>query len=158
MTAAAPDNPFPGRIPSVYTSSHRIQFSDLDPYDHMATGRYATHYVDHRMEGLRDHIGWDLENLRSLSFMVWVRKLHIEFLRPVRGDQEITITSFVREFRGPDAVIQCVMADARGRIVSTCVMTVAHVDRTTGRATNWPPDVAALFFEEDGAPGDQPAR
>ena len=27
-------------------------------------------------------------------------------------------------------------------------MTVAHVDKETSRATNWPPDVMAVFFEQ----------
>jgi len=133
--------------PIVYRSTHRIKFSELDPYDHVNTGQYATYYVDHRMEGLRDYVGWDLETLATLPFMVWVRRMEIDFLRPARGDQEITITSYVREFRGPDAVIDCAMADAAGADVSRCVMTVAHVDKQTRRATDWPADVQALFFE-----------
>ena len=57
------------------------------------------------------------------------------------------ITSFVREFRGPDAVIECAMVDEAGKEMSHCLMTVAYLDRATNRATDWPPDVAALFFE-----------
>ena len=41
------------KAPIVYRSTHRIKFSELDPYNHVSTGRYATYYVDHRMEGLR---------------------------------------------------------------------------------------------------------
>jgi hypothetical protein len=89
---------------SFYRSTHCIKFSELDPYDHVRTGTYATYYVDHRMEGLREYAGWDLKTLGALPFMVWVRRMEIDFLRPARGDQEITITSFVREFRGPDAL------------------------------------------------------
>ena len=48
------------RTPIVFKSTHRIQFSELDPYNHVSTGNYATYYVDHRMQGLRDHVGWDL--------------------------------------------------------------------------------------------------
>lgn len=131
--------------PIVYTSTHRVKFSELDPYDHVSTGRYATYYVDHRMESLRDDIGWDLTTLRTLPFMVWIRRLEIDFLRPTRGEQEITITSFVREFRGPDAIIECTMTDAARNSLSRCVMTVAHVDKETNRATDWPPDRMALF-------------
>jgi acyl-CoA thioester hydrolase len=65
------------------------------------TGQYATYYVAYCMEGLRDYAGWDLKTLATLPFMVWVRRIEIDFLRPVRGDQEITISSFVRDFRGP---------------------------------------------------------
>ena len=139
------------KAPIVYRSTHCIKFSELDPYDHVRTGTYATYYVDHRMEGLREYAGWDLKTLGALPFMVWVRRMEIDFLRPARGDQEITITSFVREFRGPDALIECTMVDSAGKTVSRCRMTVAHVDKKTTRATDWPPDLMALFFEPETA-------
>jgi acyl-CoA thioester hydrolase len=134
--------------PIVFKTTHRIAFSDLDLYNHMTTGKYATYYIDHRMQGLREHIGWDLKTLGTLPFMTWVRRMEIDFIRPARGDQEIAITSFVREFQGPDAIIECAMGDDAGKTLSRCLMTVAHVDRDTNRATDWPPDVAALFFEK----------
>jgi acyl-CoA thioesterase FadM len=43
------------KVPLIFKSTHRIQFSDLDPYNHMSTGKYATYFVDHRMDGLRDY-------------------------------------------------------------------------------------------------------
>jgi len=135
-------------VPIVFKTKHRIRFSDLDPYNHMSTAHYATYFVDHRMAGLRDNIGWDAKALNELPFMVWVRRLEIDFIRPARADLEIAITSFVREFRGPDALIDCAMADASGKELSRCLMTVAYVDKATTRASDWPADVAALFFEK----------
>jgi len=101
-------------LPIVYKTTHRIKFSELDPYNHVSTGNYATYFTDHRMEGLRDNLGWDLKTLATLPFMTWVRRLEIDFLRPARGDQQITITSFVREFRGSDDLIECAMIDCIG--------------------------------------------
>lgn len=135
------------KAPIVYTTTHRIKFSELDPYNHVSTGNYATFFADHRMEGLRDYVGWDLKVLGALPFMVWVRRMEIDYLRPARGDQKIIITSYVREFRGPDALIECTMVDSEGKNVSRCLMTVAHVDKETNRATDWPPELMALFFE-----------
>jgi acyl-CoA thioester hydrolase len=146
------------KAPIVYKSMHRIKFSELDPYNHVSTGIYATYYVDHRMEGLRAYVGWDLKTLATLPFMVWVRRMEIDFLRPVRGDQEIIITSFVREFCGADALIECSMVDSAGRNISRCLMTVAHVDKVTNRATDWPPDLVALFFEPEAAGADAASR
>jgi len=114
----------------------------------MSTAKYAGYYVDHRMEGLRDSIGWDAKALASLPFMAWVRRLEIDYIRPVRADQEITITSFVREFRGPDAIIECKMLNSAGKEVSQCLMIVACVERGTNRAQDWPADAMALFFEK----------
>jgi acyl-CoA thioester hydrolase len=136
------------KTPIVYKTTHRVKFSELDPYNHVSTGNYATYYVDHRMEGLSKNVGWDLKTLGTLPFMTWVRRMEIDYLRPLRGDQEITITSFVSEFRGPDAIIECAMVDSAGKTVSRCLMTVAHVDKATNRSKDWPPDLMALFFEE----------
>ena len=133
--------------PIVFESRHRINFSELDPYNHVRTAVYSGYYVDHRMNGLRDRIGWDLKTLAKLPFMVWVRRMEVDFVKPAVGDQEIIITSFVREFRGPDALIECTMVDSAGTNVSRCLMTVAHVDKKTNRATDWPPDLMALFFK-----------
>jgi acyl-CoA thioester hydrolase len=133
--------------PIIFESKHWIRFSELDPYDHVSTGHYATYFVDHRMAGLRDRLGWDLKTLSTLPFMVWVRRMEVDYLRPARADQEITITSFVREFRGPDALIECTMLDSSGRSLARCLMTVAHVDKASSHATDWPADVTALFFE-----------
>ena len=136
------------RSPIVFKTTHRIKFSDLDPYNHVSTAKYAAYFVDHRMDGLRDYIGWDLKTLATLPFMVWVRRMEIDYVRPARGDQEITITSFVREFRGPDALIECAMADVDGKDVSRCLMIVACVDEATNRGLDWPADAMALFYEK----------
>jgi len=136
------------KTPVVYKSTHRVKFSDLDPYNHMRTAVYSAYYVDHRMECLRENIGWDLKNLEKLPFMIWVRRMEIDFLRPAIGDQEITITSFVREFRRTDAHIECSMIDKNGNNISRCLMIVAYVDKVTNRAADWPADTMALFFEK----------
>jgi acyl-CoA thioester hydrolase len=139
------------KTPVVYKSTHRIKFSDLDPYNHMHTAVYSAYFVDHRMDSLRVYVGWDLKTLEKLPFMIWVRRMEVDFLRPVVGDQQITITSFVREFRGPDAHIECTMVDEAGNTVSRCLMIVAYVDKSTNRATDWPANTIALFFEEGTA-------
>jgi acyl-CoA thioester hydrolase len=100
------------------------------------------------MNGLRDKIGWDLKTLAQLPFMIWVKRMEIDFLKPAIGDQELTITSFVRQFQGPDAFIECTMSDEAGSEISRCLMVVACVDRRTNRSMNWPEEATSLFFED----------
>jgi acyl-CoA thioester hydrolase len=138
--------------PVIYRSTHRIKFSDLDPYNHLRTAVYSSYYIDHRMNGLRDHAGWDLKTLSQLPFMAWVKRMELDFLQPVAGDQQITITSFVREFKGAEANIECNMLDEAGRTLSRCFMIVVCVDKRTTRPMDWPPDARTLFFEP-GLPG-----
>ncbi len=137
------------RKPVLYKTTHRVKFSDLDPYNHMRTAVYSGYFVDHRMEGLREHAGWDMKTLEKLPFMTWVRRMEIDFLRSAVGDQQITITSFVREARGPDAYIECSMADENGKVLSRCLMVVAYVDKSTNRAADWPAETMELFFEKE---------
>jgi len=117
----------------------------------MHTTAYSAYYLEHRMDGPRENIGWDLKTLAKLPFMLWVRKMEIDFLRSVVGDQEIMITSFVREFRGSDAYIECSMLDVAEQQVSRCLMIVACIDRNTNRAMDWPPEIMALFLEKEVA-------
>jgi len=136
------------KSPVVFTSKLRITFSDLDPYNHVGTAHYARYFVDHRMNGLRDHLGWDLETLAQLPFAIWVKRMEIDFLKPALGDQEITINSYVREFVGSEVFIECTMADGAGRDISRCLMVVACVDKRTNRSMEWPDDAKAIFFHE----------
>jgi len=135
-------------VPVVFTTTHRVKFSELDPYNHLRTAVYAGYYVDHRMEGLRQYIGWDMRTLATLPFMAWVKRLEIDFLQPALGDQEIEITSSVREFQGPDAHIDCSMSTATGKVLSRCFMVVACVDKSTNRSMDWPREAVALFFKD----------
>jgi acyl-CoA thioester hydrolase len=136
------------KSPVVFTSKLRVTFSDLDPYNHVGTAVYSRYFVDHRMNGLRDYVGWDLKALAQLPFMTWIRRMEIDFLKPALGDQEVTISSFVREFNGPDAFIECTMADEAGTVISRCLMVVACVDKHTRRSMEWPSESIALFFED----------
>jgi acyl-CoA thioester hydrolase len=78
--------------------------------------------------------------------MTWIRRLEVDFIKPALGDQEITITSFVREFRGPDAHVECTMVDGTGNELSRCLMIVACVDKGTNRGMDWPDNARGLFI------------
>jgi acyl-CoA thioester hydrolase len=39
------------------------------------------------------------------------------------------------------------MVDSAAKTVSRCLMTVAHIDKKTSRATDWPPALMEVFFE-----------
>jgi acyl-CoA thioester hydrolase len=113
----------------------------------MGTARYAAYFMDHRTDGVRDYVGWDIKSLATLPFMAFVRRIEIDFIRPVAGDQEITITSSIREFNGPDAHVECTMRDDADRELAHCVIIVAYVDKATNRAADWTPEAIAPFFE-----------
>jgi acyl-CoA thioester hydrolase len=80
--------------------------------------------------------------------MIWVKSMEIVYLKPAVGDQELTITSFVREFKGSEAFIECSMIDEAGSEISRCLMVVACVDKGTNRSMAWPEEAIALFYRD----------
>jgi acyl-CoA thioester hydrolase len=136
------------KSPLIFKSTHRVTFSDLDPHNHVRTEAYSGYYIDHRLNCVRDYIGWDLKTLSELPFMLWVRRLEIDFVKPARGDAELTITSFVREFQGSNAFIEGRIVDEAEQEISRCLMVVACVDRRTRRSMDWPEEARALFYRE----------
>jgi acyl-CoA thioester hydrolase len=132
----------------IFRSRFRVPFSDLDPFNHVGTAVYARYFVDHRTNGLRDDVGWDLKAFAQLPFMTWVKRLEIDYLKSAVGDQELTITSLVREFQGSDAFIECSMTDEAGTELSRCRMIVACVDKRSRKPMDWPAEAMALFFRE----------
>lgn len=137
------------RSPIVFESRQRVAFSELDPFHHVGTAVYTRWFVDHRTNGLRDYLGWDLKTLAELPFMVWIRRTEIDYLKSAVGDQELTLTSFVREFRGSDADVECTMTNETGRVLARCRMVVACVDKRTRRSVDWPEEAMALFFRSE---------
>jgi acyl-CoA thioester hydrolase len=133
--------------PVEFKTSHRVKFSQLDPYQHMNSEHYSSYFLDHRMIGLRENLGWDLKTMITLPFAVYLKRIEVDFMRPAFGDQEIFITSFVREFIGANANIECNMADANGKNISRCVMVAACIDKKTNKPMDWPEETVALFFQ-----------
>lgn len=81
-----------------FESNHKINFFELDPYNHLGTAEYARYYVNHRMIGLREYIGWDLKALSNLPFMVWIKRMEVDFLQSAPGNNKIRIrTNIIRE-------------------------------------------------------------
>ncbi len=132
--------------PAIHRTTHRIRFSDLDPYGHMRTAAYAAYFIDHRMDAIRELAGWDIASLGDLPFLVFTKRMDIDFVRPVAGDQVVTISSQARDFEGADANIECTMDDETGRTMARCRFVFTFIDRATGRPAEWTADAVAPFM------------
>ena len=131
--------------PAVHRTTHRIRFSDLDPYGHMRTAAYGAYFIDHRMDAIRELAGWDIRRLAELPFLVFTKRMEVDFVRPVSGDQVVTITSVAQGFEGADALIECVMEDERAATMARCRFVFTYIDRATGRPADWPPEAVEPF-------------
>ena len=133
--------------PIKFQTRHRAKFSQIDPYGLMHNQYYLDHFMDHRMTGLRENLGWDLQTLQRLPIQLIVKSVKIDFLRPIKGDVEFVIESQVNDMAGVNCEISCKMQSLDGKTLSECQMTVVALDSKTLRPCEWPDDIKGLFFE-----------
>ncbi|MGZ3782742.1 MAG: acyl-CoA thioesterase [Pseudobdellovibrionaceae bacterium] len=133
--------------PLIFISKDRAKFFEIDPYGHMNTQFYISHFLEHRMSCLREYLGWDLEYISKSPIAFVVKDIKVDFIRSVIGDKEFEIKSFVSEFQDKTCTVQMSMDDSvSGKVISKCEMTLACLDKTTLRTATWPEEIKSKFF------------
>jgi acyl-CoA thioesterase FadM len=77
------------RTPKVFVTRHRCTFLELDPYGHMNTVPYLTHFLNNRFHGMREFIELDFKRITALPVFIVTRSLTLEFIRSVFADEEL---------------------------------------------------------------------
>jgi YbgC/YbaW family acyl-CoA thioester hydrolase len=136
------------RKPKVFLTTHRCTFLELDPYGHMNTVPYLTHFLNNRFHGMRDFIELDYKRITELPVFIVTRSVQLEFIRSVYADEEMEIRSWVDLWEETGCLVKAeMMKKEAGKLAATAEMTFRCVGRDTGRACAWPPELEALFFE-----------
>ena len=132
-----------------FVTRTRGKFAHLDPYGIMHNEYYQGYFMDHRMNGLRENLGWDLAGLQKLPIRLIVKSVTINYMKPVRGDIELEIRSKVNSFNGILCEISCQMYSLEKALLSECHMTVVAVDSKTLKPCDWPEDIKTLFYQNE---------
>lgn len=141
------------RKPKVFRTQHRCTFLELDPYGHMNTVPYLTHFLNNRFHGMREFIGMDYKRIVQLPVFIVTQALSMQFIRSVFADEELEIRSWVDSWGGGDCVVKAEMVKtAVGKVAALAEMTFCCVSRETGKTTAWPAELEDLFFETGEAP------
>lgn len=89
----------PVEIPTdrdVHTTSLKVRFYELDPYDHVNHTNYFSYFETARIEYLSD-MGWGLDVLKERGWQLVVVEIEARFLVAARFGQELTIHTWVEE-------------------------------------------------------------
>ncbi len=115
----------------IYTTSLRVRFYELDPYDHVNHTNYFSYFETARIEYLSE-MGWGLDVLKEQGWQFVVVELEARFLAAARYGQELTIHTWVEE---------------AGRVKSTWRQTMLRGDEEVARVK-----VTAAFTDLEGRP------
>jgi acyl-CoA thioester hydrolase len=115
----------------VHTTSVRVRFYELDPYDHVNHTNYFSYFETARIEYLGE-MGWGLDVLKEHGWQLVVVELQARFLAAARYGEELTIHTWVEDV---------------GRVKSTWRQLMYRGDEEVARLT-----VTAAFTDLDGRP------
>jgi acyl-CoA thioester hydrolase len=115
----------------VHTTSIRVRFYELDPYDHVNHTNYFSYFETARIDFLAD-MGWGLDRLKTEGWQLVVVEIQARFLAAARFAEELTIHTWIQDV---------------GRVKSTWRQVMLRGDEEVARLT-----VAAAFTDLDGKP------
>ena len=122
----------------VHTTSVKVRFYELDPYDHVNHTNYFSYFETARIEYLAD-MGWGLDLMKEQGFQLVVVEIHARFLAAARYGEELTIHTWV---------------ESAGRVKSTWQQRMTRdQDEEVARLT-----VAAAFTDLEGRPRRVPGE
>ena len=125
----------------VHTTSMRVRFYELDPYDHVNHTNYFSYFETARIEYLTE-MGWGLDELKSEGFQLVVVEIEARFLAAARYGQELTIRTWVEEAGRVKSTWRQIMTRGEDDEVARITVTAAFTD-LDGRPRRIPPDFIA---------------
>ncbi|MCI0425567.1 MAG: acyl-CoA thioesterase [Actinobacteria bacterium] len=120
----------------VHTTSLKVRFYELDPYDHVNHTNYFSYFETARIEYLAE-MGWGLDLMKTQGWQIVVVEAHARFLAAARYGEELTIHTWVEEV---------------GRVKSVWQQTMTRRDTEVARLT-----ITAAFTDLAGNPRRVPA-
>lgn len=119
----------------VHTTSLKVRFYELDPYDHVNHTNYFSYFETARIEYLTDK-GWGLMVLKKQGLQLVVVEIHARFLAAAGYGEELTIHTWVEQ---------------AGRVKSTWQQRMLRGDEEVARLT-----VLAAATDLQGKPRRMP--
>jgi acyl-CoA thioester hydrolase len=124
----------------VHTTSLKVRFYELDPYDHVNHTNYFGYFETARVEYLSE-MGWGLDLMKSQGWQLVVVEAHARFLAAARYGEELTIHTWVEETGRVKSEWGQLMT-REGEDVARLAITAAFTD-LDGKPRRVPEDFAA---------------
>lgn len=133
------NDPAPLRI----TVSRRVRFEEVDPLGIVWHGRYAGYFEDARV-ALGERYGIGYLDLYDEGFLAPVRIMHVDYLRPLRFQEEFTIEGILHWSEAVRLNHEFVIRNAAGEVATTGYTVQMLLDRNENVLLVPPPFCAAF--------------
>jgi acyl-CoA thioester hydrolase len=116
----------------------QVRWRDLDAFGHVNNATFASYLEMARTEAWNKLFG----GRDAMDIPFFVKRLEIDYRRPVGLDDEVRVWLRVGETRGASFTFEYVV-EAGGEVAAKAVTRLACVDKQTGRPAPIAPDVRA---------------
>jgi acyl-CoA thioester hydrolase len=137
-----------GQTHMVHTTTFRVRFGELDPYNHVNHAIYVSWFEAGRGEAL-DSIGMSLSAMAELGFQVVVTDLSVQYKVPGKAGDTVTVETWVSEIGGARSTWSQRITRPNLETGVPTVLCLAEVragcTTSEGRPTRMPPELKAAL-------------
>jgi acyl-CoA thioester hydrolase len=128
----------------------RVRYGETDQMGVVYHGNYALYFEEARTEALRQ-IDVTYKSLEAFGVMMPVVSLHIDYKRPAKYDDLLTIKTIMQELPTAKIVLAYEVLNEQGVLLATGSSTLVFMDMKTNRPTRCPEHLYqkfSAFFDE----------
>lgn len=111
----------------VHTTSIKVRFYELDPYDHVNHTNYFSYFETARIEFLSE-LNWGMDVMKAQGIQIVVVELTARFLAAARFGEELIIHTWVEDVGRVKSTWQQRMTRGEGEEVARLSVTAAFTD------------------------------
>lgn len=143
-------------MPPVYTARVTVRHDEVDRFGRLHPATYLR-YLSHAAVEASAAAGYDAAWYRSAGAAWLVRRSTFELARPARSGEQLTIRTWVEDFRRVRSQRRYEMLGADAGLRLAAVTDWVYVDAATGRPRRVPPDMERSFAAAVPAASPRPA-
>lgn len=107
-------------------------------------GYYSFYYEQARVDTMRS-LGIPYKRMEELGYLLPVRDLHIQFIKPAYYDDVVKIKTMIRKMPSVRHVFHYEMYNAAGELINTAETTLVYLDKNSRKPVDCPVFVKELL-------------
>jgi acyl-CoA thioester hydrolase len=115
----------------------RVRYGETDQMGYVYYGNYAQYLEVGRVEWLRS-FGVSYKNLEESGIMLPVTQMNINYLKPARYDDELTIVTRLKKNPLVKIIFEFEIFNAEKELLSTAEVTLVFIDMKRNKPTKAP--------------------
>jgi acyl-CoA thioester hydrolase len=122
----------------------RVRYSETDQMGVVYHGSYVPYFEIGRVEWLRNQ-GISYKALEESGVALPIVSMHINYKKPARYDDLLTVTTQLRQYKGVKIEFDCEIRSESDELLTTAHFILVFVDVKTGRPIVPPAEVLAII-------------